>query len=220
MHVGIREWYQADIRYDEGGYYVTTNNAIASAKFSNRGHAPAKNIIILSSFPEILTDISLSNSSVNHTILSGGVGKNDVKIKIERLVQGQEVFLYFAIAHPTSSGSDKLSNGFLKEINFDGGKGKTGQPLWSFFLSILIAIPISLIFSYGSNKIVPTLFEKQFKGHYEKLQEILKLSYDSIEKGVSIEEFQSLVENKIENVNFRKKTLREVALRTFELFKK
>jgi hypothetical protein len=40
---------------------------------------------------------------------------------------------------------------------------------------------------------VPTLFKKQFKGHYEKLQEILELSYDSIEKGVSTEEFQSLL---------------------------
>jgi hypothetical protein len=29
-----------------------------------------------------------------------------------------------------------------------------------------------------------------------------------------------LLENKIENVDFRKKTLRKVALRTFELFKK
>jgi len=75
VHIVIREWYQPDIRYQEGGYYTTGGNAVTSLKLSNMGHSTAEKIIVIASFQDKLTDVSVANSSISKKVIGGGGGK-------------------------------------------------------------------------------------------------------------------------------------------------
>src|SRR5215475_12626904 len=53
-HVLIREWYSPDVRYEEGAYYRSGQEAIVSLKLHNYGGDGAKDIKISATFPKPL----------------------------------------------------------------------------------------------------------------------------------------------------------------------
>ncbi|MDA8136448.1 MAG: hypothetical protein M0T82_17660 [Desulfobacteraceae bacterium] len=83
IHIAIREWYQPDVRYEEGSWYRAEQTAVGSLKLHNFGHSDATSIRISASFEEKIVNISTSDPAVNFNILSEGMNKNSVTGEIE-----------------------------------------------------------------------------------------------------------------------------------------
>ncbi len=141
--LGIREWYSPDIRYEQGDYYISGKNAITYLKIVNYGHSDAEDVIVNARFKTNINDISVENKSLRLIYLSGGIGNEQVVIKIERLVPSYELSMYFSIDNSPQL-NDNDAKGFISNIIYKGGKGKTGRPMWKLLLLIPIFV-ISLI---------------------------------------------------------------------------
>jgi hypothetical protein len=77
--------------------------------------------------------------------LSGGVGNKDVVIRIDRIVPGYELIIYFGIVS-----SPELNNNFKRytsDIIFKGGRGKPGRPIWTLISSFSTLFSILIIIS-------------------------------------------------------------------------
>ena len=145
-HILIREWYQPDLRYEIGSYYISGETAVTSLKLKNHGHSDADNIKVNVVFDDIIKDIVLDNKSLAFNIIAGGIGKNFVSGEIARIVQGQELYIYYAINY--SDISKNLLKEIVKEITYKGGRAKTGQPyIWIVILQIFVFVVIMIISS-------------------------------------------------------------------------
>lgn len=214
IHVGIREYYQPDIRFEQGSYYVTNNTAITSLKLKNHGHSDAEDISIYSNFNSKIVDISIDNKSISLITSSGGIGEETVNNTIKRLVPDQEVFVYFAVENNTS-GKLSLNRNFLKEITFNGGKGKTGLPFWSWFFSTVLVMLLYIPLMFFVEK---KLLKRKLVAHYEKLELIVTSAYESVENNENKDGFIQKLDDIIGKTFFRKLTLREVGIRAFDIF--
>lgn len=185
VHVGIREWYKPDIRYEQGSYYISGVSAVASLKIKNYGHSDAEDVTIAASFQLKLVDISLDKLNLSLDHVAGGVGKNNSVVKIKNLVPDQTVFLYYAVDF-SSGDKTKLSDSFLDELTFKGGKGKTGVPKWSSLfrgIGILILYTVGLFFL--KRRLMGT---KQFERHYEQISEAILFAQQAHQEGKSLEQ--------------------------------
>ena len=78
-HVGIREWYGADLRYEIGGYYRAQGTAIASLKLQNYGRSDAsvagcdRAVVCRRGADPIITGPCVTETSV-----SAGAGEREV----------------------------------------------------------------------------------------------------------------------------------------------
>jgi hypothetical protein len=126
VHIGIREWYQPDVRYEEGNWYRSSKLNVASLRLQNIGHSDAEGIIITASFKESLSDITTSDPSIVFKVTAGGVGFSFVTGNIDRIVPDETVYVYFAIDKSSPLLSQE-QNPFISSIKFKGGQGKTGK---------------------------------------------------------------------------------------------
>ena len=169
VHIGIREWYAPDVRYEEGSYYISGSTAVTSLKLRNHGHSDAEDIKINVKFNKPLVDISIDDRSVRFEPLSGGIGKNHVSGQISSLVPDQEIFIYFAMDNSVTT--EELPKRFLSQLTFKGGKGKTGEPiLWG----LLVAISLTILMLLGTIKIINFSFRKTQKAVEGRVQEYRK----------------------------------------------
>ena len=147
LQIGIREWYAPDVRYGEGSYYISGTTAITSLKLTNDGHSDAEDIIINSSFNRPIIDISTDDQSTKLAIISGGKDVNYVSCKIDRLVPGQELYIFYAVNYEKISPAE-LNKQFISKITFKGGKGKPGSNPFLFIFGALFGIIIGFIVGY------------------------------------------------------------------------
>lgn len=71
-HIFIREWYQPDLRYEEGSYYRSGTAAVTSLKLHNYGHDDAAEISLSAHFPDSLTDLSAGDEGTRLQVTAGG----------------------------------------------------------------------------------------------------------------------------------------------------
>ncbi len=212
IHVGIREWYQPDLRYEAGGYYISRDTAITSLRITNHGHSDAETAIVSVNFGHLIRDVSIDSKAVGLNISSGGVGEKSVIVTIDRIVPGQAVSIFFAIDHGGIP-SDSLPTSFLTSLTYKGGLGKTGRPIWApaslgAFAMFLITIPL-MVYSLF-------IINRNFEPHYGRISEMIALAHKAHEDGRSREEVISLARAATANESFRGRTLREVAIRAFD----
>ncbi len=125
-HVVIREWYRADLRYEIGGFYRSQGTAVASLKLQNHGRSDASIVKIAAGFPSTIRNITTSQPMSPFEILEGGIGGRKVVGRIDRLVPGQTLYLYFAVVDPggpLTAGYESYVSG----ITFAGGKARAGM---------------------------------------------------------------------------------------------
>jgi hypothetical protein len=145
VHVGIREWYQPDVRYEEGNWYRSSKLNVASLRLQNIGHSDAEGIVITASFKESLSDITTSDPSIVLKVTAGGVGSNFVTGNIDRIVPDETVYVYFAI-DKSSPLLSQDQNPFISSIKFKGGQGKTGKHSFIYFaLGLILGIVSSAL---------------------------------------------------------------------------
>lgn len=211
-YVGIREWYAPDVRYEEGGYYISGQTAITSLKLRNYGHSDAEDIILHAEFNNaIIEDISTSDRILTLNNISGGKGQKDIVTKITRLVPGQEIFIYFAI-DMTSLSLNELPKHFLSQITFNDGIGKMGTPfIWSLLFSLAILLPIFILSFYGF-----FIYQrKEYTQHYSKISDVIAMTDRATSKHLSRKVFETELGNYLQNVKFEQRTLYEIGMRMF-----
>jgi|GEM_PF-5842642 hypothetical protein len=141
LFIAIREWYSPDIRFEEGSFYILDKNAITYLKIVNYGHSDAEDVIINVKFINKINNIFINDKSLTINYLSGGVGSKDNIIKVDRIVPGYELFIYFSI--DSSAEFNNSSKKYISDIMFKGGRGKTGKPIWIPILFFTIGFIIS-----------------------------------------------------------------------------
>jgi hypothetical protein len=58
LNIGVREWYQPDVRYGTGSTYIHPKLAIAIVGVKNFGRSDAENVTITASFADPFTNVS------------------------------------------------------------------------------------------------------------------------------------------------------------------
>jgi hypothetical protein len=137
INIGIREWYQPDIRYEEGSWYKSGQLAITSLRLENVGHSDAESIRVTASFPEALADIATSDPGLSFRVIAGGLGQKMVTGSVERIVPGEAVDVYFAVTAPALL---PRRGAVVSSVVFNGGQGGTGQPLSSFWTGAVLSL--------------------------------------------------------------------------------
>ncbi|WP_020405491.1 hypothetical protein [Hahella ganghwensis] len=205
IHLGIRFYFQADLRYEIGSYYEFDDKAVTYVKFLNYGKSDAEDVALNVEFPTEITDFSTDNPLASITLKSGGKGQNNFIGQISSIHPGETLTIYFSVKH---TNSDLLEKNFLKQSTYKNGVTKTGKPVW---LSIVITIFLYTII------LIPFYFHtnKQKDRHYEIIDEILRLAKKAERNGITESEYMSQVEQAIGNTKFRKKGLKLIAESAF-----
>lgn len=213
IHIGIREWYQPDLRYELGGYYIAQNNAVTSLRMKNHGHSDAEGTILVVNFGFPIQDISVDSRAIEFKITSGKIGDKVLTIAIDRLVPGQSMSMFFAIDHGGVP-SDSLPTNFLRSLTFKGGQGKTGLPIWAnqstlmAVILLVLNVPFFLFVIFG--------MRRWLEPHYDRISEMIDMALDVSTSGASREDLAVKAEAATKRETFRKRTLQQVALRVFD----
>ena len=148
-HVLIREWYQADLRYEIEGYYRSQGTAVASLKLENHGRSEAGVVKVAAAFPSTIRNLTTSEPTSPFEVLEGGIGTRAVVGRIDRLVPGQTLYLYFAVVDPGGTLSGEYES-YVGSITFAGGEARPGGPVRPFvagfgwaLLAVLVLVPIA-----------------------------------------------------------------------------
>jgi hypothetical protein len=211
IHIGIREWYQPDVRYEEGSYYRTGDMAVTSLKLQNYGHSDAEKIKVSAYFPEPIVEVTTSKPAILFITESDVKGQKEICGSIARLVQGDSVYVYFAIENPGGPIAEASKN-FISEITYNGGIGKTGRPITMITLVILVLeilalIPVGLIFVRRQTHI--RLF-------HDKLNEAILFGISAKRKNLPEKEFDAQVVELFGNLRFGKKTVPKAAKTAYQ----
>jgi hypothetical protein len=218
FHICIREWYQPDIRYEEGSWYRSTGSAIGSLKLHNAGHSDAEDVQVIASFSEPITDIAVSDPGIIFRVISGGVDKKEVCGIISRIVPDETIYVYFVTKNPSLL---RLSSPFISHIKFKGGKGKTGKP-YSLLMLILGGIVGAVV---GTSMVVISYFfimRQESKGltiFYENLSNSISLGITSARENLSEEQLKEKFEREFGKVIFLKPTLFDQAMSIYKIVK-
>jgi hypothetical protein len=218
VHIGIREWYAPDIRYEEGSYYISGSTAVTSLKIKNYGNSDGEDIKINARFNKPISDISIDDRSITFNPLFGGIGKNSVSGQISNLVPDQEIFIYFAIDNSTVP--EELPKRFLSQLTFKGGKGKTGEPiLWTLLVAIAVLIIFTLLYVRftilrarkdhlkrrerleGWKKLIDSLTSEEY---FSKVIQIDEMAKQAISKGDSRAIFEDSLNSYLKELKYGK----------------
>jgi hypothetical protein len=205
FHISIREWYQPDVRYEEGSWYRSSGVAVGSLKLHNIGHSDAEEIQITTFFPEPLTDVATSAHGTPFKVIAGGLGDTKVTGVISRLVRDEAVYLYFAMNnHPDLN----VPSHFVSSIKFKGGQGKTGYS--TFFallllcLGAIVGVATGLLTTRLADKV---LLKPRLASYYQNLAKSIQIGFISAKGMLSEYELRHKMEEEFKNVSFRKLTI-------------
>jgi hypothetical protein len=210
VHVGIREWYQPDVRYEEGSWYKSSGVSVGSLKLRNAGHSDAQNTRISASFDEILSDIATSDPGVVFKITSGGIGQKTVTGVVERLVPDETIYIYFATNPSPLLGERKP---FVASINFDGGKGKTGTPLLTTILLGILGAILGFLSSFGIAKIA---LRRSLEDYSEVVDSAIRLGALSALKGMTLDQLDTELEQLFGSAGSAKRALLNAAKSAYQ----
>lgn len=230
-HILIQEWYRPDLRYESGSYYISGPIAVTSLKLSNFGHSDAEEIKVVANFKEIIKGVTIDTIAVPLRILAGGKNNNFVSCEIPRLVHDQEIYLYFEVENKSPVGAN-LTKDFIQEIIYKGGKGKKGQPVVFAILLLVIGAVIAIVIPFFVEKSLRKriyirkreLIEKRQKEYQEKLPEyhdqiigLIHMATEDAADLVPLSEFEVKVDKYLENVEFKKMELKQLAMKKYNL---
>lgn len=216
FHIGIREWYQPDVRYEEGSYYRTGDIAVTSLKLQNYGHSDAEKIKVSAFFPETIVEITTSAPANPFSIESGGKDHKDICGSIERFVRGQSPFyIYFAIKNPVGPITE-TSKTFISEITYNGGIGKTGRPIPTTILLTIVIEAIIIISTVIMTVIMVVRVRTHKRLFYDKLREAISFGISAKRENQPENEFEAQVAERFGNLSFRKETVLKAAKSTYQ----
>jgi hypothetical protein len=202
LNIGVREWYQPDVRYATGGAYIHPKLAIATVGLKNWGGSDAENVTITASFADPFNDFSTDRIATPFESSAGGIDKKSVTGTIKRLAPGEIVNIYF-ITEPSSPWVDQKP--VIRGVKFNGGLGKTGLP-------VLTWIVVYLVF-FGSLGVVAGLlfFSSQWlqHRHYDQLREVIQMGLSAAQEGLSKERLTTRLEEWYRNLPFFRRRLKQ-----------
>jgi hypothetical protein len=127
-NIVVREWYQPDVRYEEGAYYRYGDFAVTSLKLENVGHTDAEEINIQAGFLKpIIQEPRTSDDAFPFVTVGKPYGMETVTGQIARLVPGQTLYVYFTVAN-TKGPPPAATQSFVRSVIYKGGKGQNGPP--------------------------------------------------------------------------------------------
>ncbi|MBY0523561.1 MAG: hypothetical protein K2R98_09175 [Gemmataceae bacterium] len=129
-----------DLRYEEGAYYRAGDTSVVSLKLENMGLQDADDITLQAEFPKPLAQAPQTNTESRPFVSPSAFkpGQEKVAGKIDRLVPGQVLYVYFTVqGDPGSLPQSRKS--FVSEVTYKGGMGKTGRPFSPWNLVLLAA---------------------------------------------------------------------------------
>jgi len=155
----VHTYFKPDLRYEQGGYYRSSNGAITSLRLQNYGNREAEEIRISVSFPETILDIATSDEAVPFTVRNGGKGSKAAVLAIPRLVANESVAIFFVVKNPDGP----ITPPYEAFVNVNGVIYKTGiathgkpiqwmQYLFSFLLGACIGLVFHLLGVWLPNK--------------------------------------------------------------------
>jgi hypothetical protein len=213
LNIGVREWYQSDIRYEVGSWYRTTNLDVAILRLQNVGRSDAENVTVTASFIEPLIDIAVGEPMALHfDISAGGIGQKAVTGSIKRLVPNEKVDIYFA-TNPAPLGSELGQ--FIRSIKFNGGQGKTGEPFLPIVLIVVISLVVWIVLAFLTMHFTRRGQRRQLATFYDALGEAVQLGLSAAQKKLSEEQFRVMFEEQYGKVTFRKGSLMMAAHAAF-----
>lgn len=121
--LGIHLWQKErpKVRYEEGSWYPLEETQVTSLKIANHGSADAEQVRITVKFDEPLRNIYTDSLHREFVTRAGGIGTKHVTGSIDRLVQGETLYIYFATGKQEEPvPRDKP---FVLNVTFNGGKG-------------------------------------------------------------------------------------------------
>ncbi len=216
VHVLIREWYEPDLRYEKKGYYRSEKIAIASLRLTNFGHSDAEDIRIATRFNKPIKEVYVSDPSVVWGPKKDYIGKTRLSTKIDRMVPGQSLHIYYVISHPLDDPLEPRDD-FVRQIAFKGGGGKTGRPRgFDMMISMLLAALVAFPVGYFGNRLPQWIYRRQFREHFTMIDKMITLAFDARKDNLTKEDLIVLLDKEIGQIQFRQDTLREVAIRAFD----
>ncbi|MCJ8294702.1 MAG: hypothetical protein MJK15_09870 [Colwellia sp.] len=201
IHLGIRFYFEADLRYEIGSYYKVEDKAVTYVKFHNHGKSDAENVALNVEFPSDIVDYSTDNPLVVLNKKQGGKGSHYFIGQISSIHPGETLTIYFTVINPPNI---VLPYNFLKQSTYKNGITKTGKPFWFSILMTIILYSITLIPFYFYT-------EKNRNRHYEIIDELIRLVVLAEKNNLSKPEYMSKVKDLIGNTRFRKKGLMMIA---------
>lgn len=124
-HIGVLEWYKADVRYEEGSWYHSADQSLTSLKLTNFGHADAEQVKVSAIFEDSIREATSSREGFPLTTNAGGKGFKTITGTIERMVPDQTLYIYFATDRQEVTTS---SRSFVDTVIFNGGTGRPDTP--------------------------------------------------------------------------------------------
>jgi hypothetical protein len=213
LNIGVREWYQPDIRYEVGSWYRATNLDVASLRLQNVGRSDAENVTVMASFAEPLIDVAVGEPmALQLDISAGGVGQKVVTGSIKRLVPHEKADIYF-VTNPSPPGSELGQ--FIRRIKFNGGQGKTGEPLLAIVVVATLALIVWVITVFLMLRVIRRRQSRQFGAFYDELGAAVQLGLTAAQKGLSGEEFHTMIMERYGKVTFRRGSLARAAQAAF-----
>ncbi|MBI1913498.1 MAG: hypothetical protein HYS12_01900 [Planctomycetes bacterium] len=157
----VNDSLKADLRYEEGQYYRSGGEAVVSLKLKNYGRSDAKDIIISTGFPKALVKSpTTSDDTYPCTVVAGGgKGEEAVSVSVKRLVPDQTLYVYYVIADAKKAMASDKAN-FVSGVTFEGGQGKTGEPIP---LSFILAVIVTICFTAASLVVMYWRFRKRWE---------------------------------------------------------
>jgi hypothetical protein len=210
----VEEWRKPYVQYVTGGAYIHPKLAIATVGLMNRGGSDAENVTIAASFADPVTNFNSDRVTTPFEPSAGGIGQKDITGTIKRLVLGEIVNIYF-LMEPSSLSADQKP--VVREIKFNGGLGKTGEPIlrtWGLLLaSFALWGGICFAVAYYRGR-------RQRIRYLSYLTGAIQRGHSARQEGISDEQLRTWVEEWYKTLPFltrpRLETLITCAQATFE----
>jgi hypothetical protein len=207
LNIGVREWYQPDVRYGTGGAYIHPKLAIATVGLKNWGGSDAENVTITASFADPFTNVSTDQIATLFEPSGGGSDKKSVTGTIKKLAPGEIVSIYF-ITEPSSPWVDQKP--VIRSIKFNGGLGKTGVPWLPWFLfNLLVVAVVGGMFvgiSYWSRRGRAT--------YYGYFSETIRRGLSAAQQGLSEEQLRTRIEEYRQTIPLLRRPSKEHLIRS------
>lgn len=153
INVGVREYYQPDVRYEEGTWYYSGSSGMISLRIKNYGAADAERIVFTVSFDEAIRNASVSDPTIDCRFDDPKDPKTTTG-RIDRLVPGQTAFVYFDVGR-NFVGTVFKEGPFVRSVVYNGGIGRTGQPrLWKLLVGLVGGFVAGMAVSFAVNRLL------------------------------------------------------------------
>jgi hypothetical protein len=207
LNIGVREWYQPDVRYGRGGVYIHPQLALAIVWVKNHGGADAENVTITASFADPFTNVSTDQIATPFEPAAGGIDKKSVTGTLKRLAPGELVNIYFT-TEPSSPWVDQRP--VIRGIKFNGGLGRTGTPWLPWLLVNFLTVAV------GGGIWVGLYYwiRRGYATYYEYFSETLQKGFSAAQEGLSEAQLRTRVDEYRKTISWFRRPGKEYLIRS------